>query len=446
MEKSTQNGIETIVLTADDKYDVKELMGTWIDSRHYDYLIDRDTDVYLKNRSLDGSFSMKPMLKFRKGYFEQKHVDSAYEGLRMAARKTANRGQAAGTRVAGDDPMKSRTWVSAAQLKVMDAIADLRPSLLGGDQLGALIDQYFRDKSTLTTSNKGFMWKKNSLIETGFVFDDWIEKARGADWDKVKRDVIWIRNELISDTSSANLVDSGIAGWFGRYPRVPWGRATGYTRDHFDKFKLSYPYLQHLADAFKEFIPEQYEAQMNLVKRLDPRFYVPGTPFTTITVNHNFRTSAHLDAANAEVGFSNVCSFSNNDCYEGCELILPEWRVAVNSRPRDLFLVDNQGIVHGNGPLRCYADKNGVMGERVSIVAYFRQDMLQLGSVEYEELRHAYVDQCKADKMSWNGVWLGMWESESWKQFALPRMDRATLVKHQPQLFTEHAVLDSLFG
>ncbi len=60
--------------------------------------------------------------------------------------------------------------------------------------------------------------------------------------DKPKADskpVPKVEETYISDTTYANVVFSGIAGWFDRYPRIPYGRATAYTQHSYDKFNIT---------------------------------------------------------------------------------------------------------------------------------------------------------------------------------------------------------------
>jgi hypothetical protein len=105
--------------------------------------------------------------------------------------------------------------------------------------------------------------------------------------------------KMISETSYGNPVDSGIAGWFDRYPRIPYGRATTYTRDNFEKFSMAYPFLQSLARGFKTLLPKRYANQKAATDTIDQKFVIEGTPFTTVTVNKTFRTAAHRDAGDA---------------------------------------------------------------------------------------------------------------------------------------------------
>jgi hypothetical protein len=234
---------------------------------------------------------------------------------------------------------------------------------------------------------------------------------------------------------------SGIAGWFDRYPRIPYGRATSYTARNPEKFAMAYPFLQQLAVGFKELLPWRYNNQMEAAKKLDSAFLVPETPFTTITVNKTFRTAAHRDAGDLKTGLSNLLVLSNNGNYSGGYLIAPEYRVAVNVRPGDLLLINNHDVIHGNTPIVL----NDATAERVSLVCYFREKMAELGSKEYEDCRYEFVEQRRLNKEHpdqkyedgsqrhlWNGVSPSMWDSQEWYEYLESKLGRETLMKYHP--------------
>jgi hypothetical protein len=250
--------------------------------------------------------------------------------------------------------------------------------------------------------------------------------------DDAKKSAELIADKLICQTTYANSVNSGIAGWFDRYPRIPYGRATSYTRDNFDKFKMSYPFLQSLANGFKELMPWRYGNQMEAASKIDSRYLVPETPFTTVTVNKTFRTAAHRDAGDLNSGLSNLLTLTNNGNYTGAYLVAPEYRVAVNVRPGDLLLINNHEVMHGNTEIICHDD----IAERISLVVYFREKMLELGSKEYEDTRFDFVESRRLNKDHpewrplWNGVTQGMWTSDEWYNYCESKLGKSELMKY----------------
>jgi hypothetical protein len=210
---------------------------------------------------------------------------------------------------------------------------------------------------------------------------------------------------------------------------------------------MAYPFLQSLAQGFKELLPWRYNNQMEAAKKVDPRFLVPETPFTTVTVNKSFRTACHFDAGDLTSGLSNLLTLTNNGNYRGCHLVAPEYRVAVNPRPGDLLLINNHEVMHGNTQIELLDEE----AERISLVVYFREKMLELGSKEYEDTRYDFVEQRKNDKEHseqralWNGVSAGMWESKEWYDFCESKLGRDELIKYHPQAAGQQS-LEEFFG
>lgn len=420
------------------KCDCESLVGTFIDKESYDVVLDEDVDVYVENALVPNTKSEADLvLKFRKRWFNKSEQANAYDGLKEAAKSSQNRGMAAGTRAG---KLQGRDWVTNYQLMVLDNLADLpdndftRITEKDLDQWRSIADN--------APTTRGLVWLSEERIKHDFDFDTWIVNLDQKSNTKIKEEVKWINNTLVSATSYANPVDSGVAGWFGRYPRIPYGRATSYTRDNAEKFTLAYPFLQSLSNAFAELIPGRFQAQMDACKQIDRNFLIPGTPFSTITVNKNFRTAAHRDAGDFTQGFSNLTVVARDKDYTGGQLILPEIRAAVNIRPGDLLLVGNHEFIHGNTPI---IPKEGHELERISLVCYLREDMLKLGSYEYETIRYEFVEKQRHDKThpAWfnrfNGVTSGMWDSKEWYDYLRER-NVELLTKYHPESAGENSL------
>ena len=400
------------------KSDQNNLLGTFLDEKHYSIVLNEDCDVYVKSvLGEEHAGEDNCVLRFRKGWFTKEEQAGAYDGLKEAAVQSQNRGLAAGTRA---QKLQGRDWVTASQIVILQRLSKL-PDNENVKVTPEDIEQWkLIADSGRDAENRGLVWLSSERDQYGFIFANWLEGIYTKTNAQIKQDVQWIRDTFISDTTYANPVDSGIAGWFGRYPRIPYGRATSYTAHNRGKFELAYPFLQHLAEGFKELMPGRYATQVKAADKLDPRFYVPGTPFTTITVNKNFRTAAHRDAGDLNEGFSNLTVVARDRNYSGGYLVLPEVRAAVNIRPGDLLLVNNHEFIHGNTPI--LAPDVGEL-ERISLVCYFREDMLELGSLEYETARYEFVEcrrknpQHALYRDGWNGVSAGMWDTDEWHQF-----------------------------
>ena len=169
---------------------------------------------------------------------------------------------------------------------------------------------------------------------------------------------------------------------------------------------------------------------------------------TTVTVNKTFRTAAHRDAGDYSAGLSNLLVLSNNGNYSGGYLVFPEVRIAVNVRPGDLLLVNNHEVIHGNTPIVLNDDA----AERISLVCYLREKMLELGSKEYEDLRYQFVEDRRHNKEHpnqrklWNGVSEGMWESQEWYDYLEEKGGREMAEKYHPEAYKKASTLEDLFS
>ncbi len=429
------------VIVADKKIDCKHLIGQFVDENHYDHLIEEDTDVYMPAPYGEDPINEdRIVLKFRKNFFTKEQQDQAYAGLREAATETQNRGAAAGPR---GEKLGNREWVTEYESEMVEYFLDPY-SGLAGDPVEDIIKRY-KGKPP-TPSNRNNVWSIERTKSTNFNFDQWVEKVRALPRQEQIKEANFVADELICATTYANSVYSGIAGWFDRYPRIPYGRATSYTAKNPEKFALAYPFLQTLSNGFRDLLPQRYEAQMKAARQVDSRFLVPGTPFTTITVNKTFRTAAHYDVGDLNSGLSNLLTLSNDGRYSGGYLIAPEYRVAVNPRPGDLLLINNHDVMHGNTPIVCEEGS-----ERISLVCYFREKMLELGSWEYENCRYDFVESRRKNpehpmqRKLWNGVSEGMWNSDEWYEYCRDKLGEQELLKYHPEA-QKSGSLDEFFA
>lgn len=457
--------VKVVVLRPEEITKRPDLVGKWLDDSNYHTLVEEDFDLYLPPACDDftaedtcdrecgtcekGLTEKNIVFKFRKNYFSKEEADAAYAGLRDAAVETQNRGTAGGPR---SGTCAGREWVTDEQFDIMDFFikGNIRDIFGASDprkDIDAIREKY---KTLKSDESRGVVWLAEKVKNNNFVFNDFMNGLCDEEPEIAKVKAQDISDNYISKTTYANVVNSGIAGWYDRYPRIPWGRPTTYTRDNPEKFALAYPFLQTLANGFMELLPWRYGNQMAAAARIDPKFVVPKTPFTTVTVNRNFKTAGHYDPANMENGFANICVMSNNDNFEGCYLVFPEMGYAVNIRPTDLLFVNNQAGLHGNTDLIL----NDPNAERVSMIAFFHEGMLELGSYEYEETRREFIDGRRLNpdhpdqRYRWNGISPGIWESDAWIDYLLelPK-GMEWLQKHHKDLYNRRFgnSIDSFF-
>ena len=186
----------------------------------------------------------------------------------------------------------------------------------------------------------------------------------------------------ISNTHRANLVASGIVGYFDRYPRIPYCRLTAYNLAHPGRFDAARPMIESVDQVFAKEMPDRYQAQREIIEKTSGDFYINGTVFTTITVNKNWQTAVHKDAGDYAPGFGVMTVFWAGKG-DGCYFCYPRYGIAVRARTGDVVLSDVHEW-HGNTPF------HGLPGryERLSCVFYYRAKMVNCGSAD-EELARA---------------------------------------------------------
>lgn len=453
------------IIVADRKHDCSHLLGKFVDERHYDFLVEEDCDVYMPAdcdlatqtscvtdkdcaSCSTGTDELRIAFKFRKNYFSETEQQNAYMGLREAAVLTENRGIASGIKEGVQANGEGREWVTNYQAEMLDEIISNRGAALdGGDIIDIVNARYPTDEAKQRAGGQGKnnVWVIGRFRHGKFNFQEWLATIKPLNREERAKEAEEVLT-MMSDTTYGTAVHSGIAGWYDRYPRIPYGRATAYTKNRPDMFEMAYPFLQSLARGFKELLPWRYNNQMEAAETIDQRFRVPGTPFTTLTVNKTFRTACHFDAGDYDKGLSNLLVFSNNGNYSGGYLVAPEYRIAVNVRPGDLLLINNHEVMHGNTEIKLLDEE----AERISIVCYLREGMLNLGSYEYEECRFNYVESRKNDKTHplqrklWNGVSPGMWDEKSWYDYCEKHLGREELIKYHPA--ANNSTIEEFFG
>ena len=187
------------------------------------------------------------------------------------------------------------------------------------------------------------------------------------------------KDGVLSNTNHANNVNSGIIGYFDRNARFPYCRQTAYNMKQFKKFKQAYPIIKFVDSAYSELMPEQYKLQREVADKTSKDFVIKDTAFTTVTVNKNWQTAVHTDKGDFEKGFGNLVVLRQGR-YSGGYFVVPKWGVAFDVQNCDLLLVDVHQW-HGNTPINKIDDN----ATRVSLVMYYRKNMIHCGSIEEEQ-------------------------------------------------------------
>lgn len=408
--------MKTIYL--EKKYPNESLLGTFLDESHYDILIDEDCDVYKPlehtvdaegNVIANGEHNL--LLKFRKGVFSKELVAQAYEGLREAAGESQNRGIAAGPRT---EKSTGRDWVTALQERLLDILSGSMNTVTSDDPITEAYEKYTKNPEEV--GSRGRVWLTLKRPKD-FNFDNWVSDTSMLTYEERTKQVE-IVNDWISDTSYANPVFSGIAGSYEKYPRIPYCRLTAFTANNSKKFEKAIPFIEVISQKFQELVPGRFEVQKEAISRVDQEFKVGNSVYSTITVNKNYRTAAHRDAGDFKEGFGNLTTLSNGPDWDGCYLVFPEYRAAVDVRPGDLLLAELHSI-HGNTEISSPNDDH----ERISVVCYMREKIVECGSKLYEDTRYNFIESRRKNKEHplwydrWNGVSAGWDKSEEWYKY-----------------------------
>lgn len=187
-------------------------------------------------------------------------------------------------------------------------------------------------------------------------------------------------------------VSSNILGAFDPGGTFKFCRLTAWTGKNLPQWEALHPALRAVAEKMSAYVPDRYAAQMEEIRRTHPDWVVPGTPFTTITVNNTYPTGVHTDRGDLDKGFSTIFTLRRGT-YTGGTFVFPEFRVGVDLQDGDLILMDAHQW-HGNTAIVCacgerraaYCDTCGA--ERISVVSYMRTAMTKCAS-EPEEVRRA---------------------------------------------------------
>jgi hypothetical protein len=144
-------------------------------------------------------------------------------------------------------------------------------------------------------------------------------------------------------------------------------RECRFNMDYPEEYKKTIPLIKDVDELYAKLTPEQYKIQRKMANQT--HFKIPGTSFTTVTTNVNFRTSIHTDKGDLDSGFGNLAVIEHGN-YEGGETCFPQYGIGVNVRSGDILFMDVHQP-HANLPMKM-EDKDAI---RLSIVCYLRTNI-----------------------------------------------------------------------
>jgi hypothetical protein len=160
---------------------------------------------------------------------------------------------------------------------------------------------------------------------------------------------------------------------------------TAFTMGHLAAFNSAIPFFQAIGSVFESVLPERFAAQKRKSDDTNSAWVIPGTPFTTVTVNRNFRTAIHKDVGDLREGFGCI-AVVRSGMFGGCFFGIPRYGVCADIRNGDVLLADVHEW-HGNTAVMA---KKGANWERLSFVCYYREKMIECGTPA-QELERAKV-------------------------------------------------------
>lgn len=201
--------------------------------------------------------------------------------------------------------------------------------------------------------------------------------------------------------SYAKAVPSAMLGAFERQGPKQYCRLSAWTGRETEKFQILWPLLQFIGTRMLADSPDRYANQMAEISKTHPDWVIPGTPFSTVTVNNSYPTGVHKDAGDLDSGISTLTVFRRGP-FKGGVLVFPEYRVGVDMQDGDLLLMDAHEF-HGNtdfDPPVKWSMSGRVEEdpgfERISVVAYYRTKLTSCEAAADEAARRQFRSEQNA--------------------------------------------------
>lgn len=182
--------------------------------------------------------------------------------------------------------------------------------------------------------------------------------------NRIKSKLIF-KDGRVSSYRVGNRVNSGILGYSEtaslQRPNQPC-RTTAFTEKNPEVWDEVQELARDIASLYRTYIPKAYRAQEQRANEADD-FRVQETPFSTVTVNHNWRTATHVDKGDFRGGYTAI--YATGKGWNGYLLGYPRYGIAVEMEEGDVVL-QNAHEEH------CNTEGEG---DRLSFVFYLRDGM-----------------------------------------------------------------------
>ncbi|EPY28945.1 DNA repair and recombination protein RAD54B [Angomonas deanei] len=187
-------------------------------------------------------------------------------------------------------------------------------------------------------------------------------------------------------TNGGQPPDTGIVGFYDylNNPTQYKCRETQYMRQHGAEIEFGCKNLmQRLDSLYKAYAPKYHQLQEEAIA---PEFRMYETVFSTITVNHNFRTAVHVDKGDFRSGLAALVVIGG--AFSGCDLAVKKMKKRFPLRTGDVLFFDTS-LEHGNTEV--HDPEQG--WERISVVCYYRTGLSsQTCQTERRRYLNRYLD------------------------------------------------------
>jgi hypothetical protein len=193
------------------------------------------------------------------------------------------------------------------------------------------------------------------------------------------------------------------------------------TTKRWDEFVEQKGFFHEVNTIFKETLPAKFQVLMDRFSKVkDERYNLFGTAFTTATINNNFQVAMHRDGNNAEGAVAALCVMEIGD-WKGGEFVFPELGIGFDIRAGDIFIGDNQKLIHGMLPF----SEQTPGAENIMFVFYQRDRIIELDDLDCEQCRKDFMDYAiqnhpekgEGKSSKWSGIWAGQWTSPEWEAY-----------------------------